>query len=473
MAENKIFAGPRVRRLRNGIGLTQAAMAKSLGISPSYLNLIERNQRPLTVQLILKLSEVHRIDPAGLHGSSEKAVSLAELKAVFADPLLAGELPGDQELVEIAEAAPNAAAGLVKLHGAYRELEARLSDLSGLLAHEGKAAPQPAARLPMDEVQEVLESRPNFYPALDSAAEAFHAALAPGDDPAGALRRWLREEHDVSVRVLPAETMPNWRRRFDRHSRRLFVSERLSAPDRLREIAGECVSLRLGELVEEEVRSFSFQSPEARRLARVELTRYAAHALIMPYGAFHAAAERTAYDVEVLCARFQVSFEQAASRLTSLQRAGAPGVPFFLMEMDHAGHRLRRAGARGFPAQRFGGGCVKLPVHDAFAQAGRVLVEAGETPAGDAFLLVARTVEGPRAGAGERPRRSAVLLGCDLAYKDRLVYGRLLREGAALKIGPACRLCERVGCLARAEPPLTRPLGLDEWTSGLTPFDFQ
>lgn len=473
MAENKIFAGPRMRRLRNGLGLTQAAMAKSLGISPSYLNLIERNQRPLTVQLILKLSQAHRIDLAGLQGGPERAATLTELKAVFTDPLLSGELPGDQELVEIAEAAPNAALGLVKLYGAYKEMEARLSDLSGLLAHEGKAAPVPTARLPLDEVQEVLETRPNFYSALDGAAEAFHASLAPADDLAGALRRWLRETHEVAVRILPAETMPNWRRRFDRHSRRLFVSERLSAPDRLREIAYECVSLHLGDMVEGEVASFSFRSPEARRLARAELTRYAAHALIMPYGAFHAAAERVAYDVEVLAARFSVSFEQAATRLTTLQKASAPGVPFFLMEVDHAGHRLRRAGARGFPAQRFGGGCVKLPVHDAFREEGRALVESAEAPGGERFLLVARTVEGPRAGFGERVRRTAILLGCEIAHKDRVVYGRAPREGADLAIGPACRLCERVGCLARAEPPLTRPLGLDEWTSGLTPFDFQ
>ena len=84
-------------------------MAEGLGISPSYLNLIERNQRPLTVQLILKLASRLQDRPEELQG--EAGGSVAALKEVFADPLLAGELPGDQELVEIAEAAPNAAAG--------------------------------------------------------------------------------------------------------------------------------------------------------------------------------------------------------------------------------------------------------------------------------------------------------------------------------------------------------------------------
>src|SRR5690349_133511 len=114
MAENKIFAGPRVRRIRNGLSLTQTAMADALGISPSYLNLIERNQRPLTVQLLLKLASVYKVDLDELQG--ETGGSLAQLREVFADPLLSAELPGEQELIEVAEAAPNAAGGVVKLY---------------------------------------------------------------------------------------------------------------------------------------------------------------------------------------------------------------------------------------------------------------------------------------------------------------------------------------------------------------------
>src|SRR5262245_24341655 len=158
MAEPKIFAGPRIRRIRNARGLTQTAMAEGLGISPSYLNLIERNQRPLTVQLILRLASVYKVEPEDLHQSAGGAVSA--LREVFADPLLAGELPGDQELIEVAEAAPNAAAAVVKLHRAYREQAARLSDLSELLAREGRAMSVSAARLPVDEVRETFDRRP-------------------------------------------------------------------------------------------------------------------------------------------------------------------------------------------------------------------------------------------------------------------------------------------------------------------------
>lgn len=353
MAENKIFAGPRIRRVRSGLGLTQTAMAQRLGISPSYLNLIERNQRPLTVQLILKMAEVFDLDLADLRGDGPGTA--AELRAVFADPLLSAELPGDGELVEVAEGAPNIAAGIAKLYRAYRESQDRLSDLSALLAHEGHQTRATGARLPSDEVQEVFENRPNHFPAVEAAAEAFRATLGAGDDLMGLLRGWLRREHEVAVRILPVETMPLWRRRFDRHSRRLFVSERLSPADRLREVATEVALLAFGGAIAAEAETFGFASAEALRLARFELLRYAAHALIMPYAPFQAAAERVHYDIEVLSHRFEASFEQAATRLTTLQRQAAPGLPFFLVEADGAGNRLRRAGARGFPAQRFGG----------------------------------------------------------------------------------------------------------------------
>ena len=334
MAEQKIFAGPRIRRIRNGMGLTQTAMAEELGISPSYLNLIERNQRPLTVQLLLKLAGTYKLDLEELRG--EGGGSLAALKEAFADPLLEGELPSPQEIVEIAEAAPNAAAAVVKLHRAYRESLDRLSDLTEMLAREGRATTLSAARMPLDELREVMEKRPNHIPAIEEAVEAMHEKLAPdrqvlGGDLMVALKAWLKDNHNIAVRLLPVHAMPLWRRRFDRHSMRLFLSERLSPFDQLREMAMEACLLEMGDIVTKEIAALKLSSDEARRLARFELARYAAHALMMPYDTFHAAALRARYDIDVLRSRFGVSFEQAANRLTMLGRTGKPGVPFFLL----------------------------------------------------------------------------------------------------------------------------------------------
>lgn len=469
MAENKIFAGARVRRIRNGLALTQTAMAEALGISPSYLNLIERNQRPLTVQLLLKLASVYRVDLDELQGEATGSVS--QLREMFADPLLAGELPGDQELIEVAEAAPNAATGVLKLYRAYREQSQRLKDLSALLSDQGHMAALSDARLPMDEVRETLETRPYHFARIDEAAEAFHGSLSPGDDLSAALKAWLRREHGLSVRALPVHVMPDLRRRFDRHSMRLFLSERLSAQDQLREIAMEAAQIAFPDAMAAELDQLGLTTGEARRIARFELARYAAHAVMMPYGAFLGAAQRARYDVEVLAARFQVSFEQAATRLVSLQRSGATGVPFFLLEVDHAGHRLRRVGAQGFPQARFGGHCPKLNIHAAFLQAEQVLADRVDIFGGGDYLVIARTVEGLRGGFGERVRRTALLLGCDAAHAAETIYGDV--PLATVAGGPACRLCERRGCPARAEPPVTRPLGLDEMVTGLSVFDFQ
>ncbi|OBZ92736.1 Cro/Cl family transcriptional regulator [Pararhizobium polonicum] len=469
MAENKIFAGARVRRIRNGLSLTQTAMAEALGISPSYLNLIERNQRPLTVQLLLKLASVYKVDLDELQG--EASGSVAQLREMFADPLLSGELPGDQELIEVAEAAPNAAMGILKLYRAYREQSSRLKDLSALLSGQGHMAALSDARLPMDEVREIFENRPHYFARIDEAAEAFHTQLSPGDDLAGVLRSWLRKEHGLTIRALPVHVMPDLRRRFDRHSMRLFLSERLSAQDQLREIAMEAAQIACPEAIAAELDQLAFSTGEARRIGRFELARYAAHAIMMPYGAFLAAAQRAKYDIDVLSARFQVSFEQAANRLVTLQRPGAAGVPFFLMEIDQAGHRLRKSGAQGFPRARFGGNCPKLNIHAAFLQAGQILADRVEVFGGGEFFVVARTVEGPRAGFQERIRRTALLIGCDAVHAGETVYG----EAPLMTVagGTACRLCERRGCLARAEPPVTRPLGLDEMVTGLSAFDFQ
>ena len=186
------------------------------------------------------------------------------------------------------------------------------------------------------------------------------------------------------------------------------------------------------------------------------------------------AARRARYDIDVLRARFRVSWEQAAMRMTTLGHDPSAAIPFFAAEIDHAGHPIRRVGAQGFPQARFGGRCPKLPIHSTFAEPGRVLVEAVEMPDGAEFLAIARTLEGPQAAFNERPRRTALMLGCDIAFAGETVYGRATTRAdhKSTPIGPSCRLCERQGCMARAEPPLTRPLGLDEMVTGFFAFDY-
>jgi predicted transcriptional regulator len=362
----------------------------------------------------------------------------------------------------------------MKLYRAYREQAARLSDLADLLSREGHETSIAGTRLPIDEVRDILERRPHFFGRIEDAAEVFIAALDAGDELQAGLAGWLKREHGISLRMLPASAMPNLRRRYDRHSRRLFLSDRLLPFDRVRELATEVSLLALDREISAELDDLGLKTAEGRRIARFELARYAAHSLMMPYGTFLAAAQRARYDVDLLRARFNVSFEQAGSRLVSLVRPGQSGIAFFLIEIDHAGNVIRRVGAQGFPRTRFGGLCPKLGIHAAFSQPAALLAERVEMPDGADFMTLSRTLEGPQGQFGERVRRTALLIGCDFPAARDTAYGDWLSVlPSALLAGPACRLCERRGCLSRAEPPITRPLGLDEMVTGLSIFDFQ
>ena len=475
MAEQKIFAGPRIRRIRSGLNLTQTAMADELGISPSYLNLIERNQRPLTVQLLLKLASTYKLDLDELQGAGDENL-LSQLKEAFSDPLLTGEIPDRSELIEFTEATPNVASAMVKLYRGYRESLERLSGLSSMMAKEGAGEMQTASRLPVDEMRQAFEQSSPYIPAIEQAAENLRGQLDMRDGLMAALKLWLRHEHGLVVQVLPIETMPDWRRRFDRHSNRLLISERLSPADQMQEIALEVALLSESKLIDEEVEFLKLSSDEAKRLARFEFARLMALAIILPYERFYMAARRLKYDINMLRSRFGVTFAQAAWRLTMLQKSGMACVPFFVMETDAAGNRIRRAGASGFPVTRFGGDCPKLIVHQAFGSPGQIFAEAVVTPQDVVFVVIGRTIEGLRSGYFDRPQRTALLIGFDVQFAEEVVYADgLTGEGARkpVTIGPGCRVCERPGCISRAHPPLTRPLALDDMVRGVSDFDFQ
>lgn len=475
MADQKIFAGPRIRRIRSGLGLTQTAMATELGISASYLNLIERNQRPLTVQLLLKLASTYDIDLEGLQSTGEASL-MGQLNEAFSDPLLAGSAPDRSELIEFTEAAPNVAGAMVKLYRGYRESLERLSGLSSMMAKEGSSAVLDGARLPVDEMRQAFEQRSPYVPAIERAAQSLLDQFDLSDGLMAALRRWLVQERGLTVQFLPVETMPDWRRRFDRHSNRLMISERLSPADQLQEVAVEVALLAEKDLIEEEVGFLNLTSDESRRLARFEFARLLALSMMLPYDRFLETARRLRCDINVLRSRFGVTFAQAAWRLTMLQKHGQSAVPFFVMETDAAGNRIRRAGANGFPTTRFGGDCPKLVVHQAFGSPGQIFAEAVMTPEDARFVVIGRTVEGLRSGYFDRPQRTALLVGFDIAHAANVVYADGLVGPSArdpMEIGPGCRLCERRGCIARAYPPLTRPLGLDDMVRGVSAFDFQ
>ena len=457
-ADQKIFAGPRLRRLRVAQALTQTRMAADLGVSVSYLNLIERNQRPLSATFLLKLAGTYNLDLRQLTGDDGDAVA-SELARVFGDPALQGIEIGRAELAEVASASPGIAQALLRLHA--------------LLG--GDTARADPETNPIEAVTDLLLDRRNHFPELDTACEALadELRLAAGD-LRSAISDRLRVRHGISVRILPAEIMPDLLRRLDLHSRQLQLSESLDAASRTFAAAAQLALSELRPAIDAALAGANLPTKEAQRLGTQTLVNYAAAAIMMPYGRFHAACESLGYDIEMLQARFGAGFEQVAHRLTTLQRPGARGVPFFMLRVDRAGNISKRFAASRSTLAARGGGCPLWTLHAAFDRPGAIVRQIVETEDGARLLTVTRTVRSYTMGYGEPRPEFAILLGCDLGHARPLAYasGLDLDAPRATPIGLGCASCERTACRQRSLPPRGRRLVVDERTRGITPFRF-
>ncbi len=481
----KALMGNKLRRLRQERGLTQAEMALRLAISASYLNLIEHNQRPVTVALLLKLGRVFDVDLQELAGDDERKLVLA-LREVFADSGLRRHAVGADDLASLVEAAPAAAKAVIELYRAYRGAREDASAMVlGLAGGAGEThaegvgpARAPIRRLlmPTEEARDFFHDRTNHFPTLESAAErmARACALDPAE-PYRTLVDHLRTRHAIRVELAPLESMPGTLRRFDPETRHLVLSQVLPRASRHFQLACQLGLIEARAEIDAILAESALGSEEARTLVRVGLANYFAGALLMPYAPFLAGARDRRYDVEALCHRFGVSFEQVCHRLSTLQRPGESGIPFFLVRVDIAGNISKRFSAAGFHFSRFGGSCPRWVVHEAFMTPGLIRTQLARLPDGATFFCVARTVSKESGGFHEPRAELAIAIGCDIAHARELVYADgwdLARADAASEIGVGCRLCERPNCRSRAFPPLRHRLMLDEQVRAVAPYPF-
>lgn len=443
--DRKLYLGPRLRMLRRELGLNQTQMAEELGVSPSYLNHLERNQRPLTAQMLLRLAETYDLDVRGfVAGANDTAVG--DLNEVFADDLVREIGVGRQEVLDVAENYPGVADAVVRLYRALadlRQLPERVEQVGG---------PDMRVSSPIAWLRDWLEAKRNHFGDIDAAAEALSAELGEGPEAVrdGAVAR-LADRHGIGVRVVAQDLLVDAVRHYDYHRRRLLLSERLAPSGRLFAIAVQLAQAELSEALVAAVNAAAPPDAECRALAVAAITNYAAAAIIMPYARFLAAAEASGYDLHLLADRFGTSWVQCAHRLTTLDRAAARGVPLFLIELDAAGNVGKRVAADAAPLARFGGGCPRWRVHRAFRRPGEVVADLVEMPDGTRYLTWGQvTAPAP----GREPR--LIVLGCDAAHADRIA----LTTGAPTPIGPACHLCERAECTDRSLPPIVRALDL-------------
>jgi predicted transcriptional regulator/transcriptional regulator with XRE-family HTH domain len=443
--------------------MSQQALAVRLGISASYLNLIEHDQRAVTASLLIKLGETLRVDLATLSGSGERQLEVS-LREAFADPLLSADAVPEAEVAELAAAAPNAARAVLALYRAWRVAR---EDAGGIALPSGRRV-----LLPNEEARDFFDDRANHFPTLETAAETIAAELrAAPAEMNHAIAERLRREHGLTVTV---QKLDGALRRFDPATRRLALSEMLPRESRGFHMAFQLALLEARDTAETIVANAAPSSPEAAMLIRVGLLNYVAGALLMPYAAFADAARALRHDMEALAARFGVSFEQACHRLSTLQRQGARGVPFFFLRVDPAGNVSKRFSAAGFPFARYGGSCPRWVVHTAFAQPGEVQVQVAELPDGAAYLCFARTVTRPSRSWGDPRPVHVVAMGCGLAHAEEVAYADGIDvEHAKVGIGLSCRLCDRPDCRSRAFPPLEHRLALDPNSAGVTPYRFE
>ncbi|HST36228.1 MAG TPA: short-chain fatty acyl-CoA regulator family protein [Allosphingosinicella sp.] len=464
--ERKLYLGRRLRRLRQELGLNQSAMAAEIGVSPSYLNHLERNQRPVTAQVLLRLAEAYDVELKSFAAEGGDGTDAAQLAEIFADPMFGGSAVPRYELVEVADNAPAVADAVSRLYAALTEL--RRAPAS---AEEG---PTPALS-PQSWVRDFIQAERNHFPYLEEAAETLAGALGDPLTIAEPLRRRLKDGFGIEARVVPPELLDGASQHYDLHRKRLLLSALLRGESRIFALAYQLALVEFRPLLEKMIEAAAPPDAPSRRLLHMSLANYAAGAILMPYAPFLEAAETHLYEIERLCALFGASVEQVAHRLATLQRASARGIPFFMLRVDAAGNVSKRFAGEAFPFSRFGGTCPRWNLHVAFQTPGRVVTQIVETPDGQRFFTLSRTV--PRSVRLDAREDSplAIGLGCNVKHAAKIAYAEGLDLAApqVTPIGPACAICPRVRCPQRAAPPSGMTLSVNETRKTISPFPFR
>ena len=440
-----------------------------LGISPSYLNQIEHDVRPLTVPVLLRITEVFGVD-ATFFASQDDTRLVAEIRELTLDRDLDIDLH-PTEIADVVSTHPAFAKAMVNLHRRYRITTAQLAAATEGRFHDGSGSATIA--MPHEEVRDFFYQRQNYLHELDTAAEGLtmRMRLHRGDLGRDLAQR-LIQVHGVRI-ARRSDLGDTVLHHFDTGTKTLEMSNHLSGGQQVFKFATELAYLEFGDLIDTLVAEGKFTSAASRTLARLGLANYCAAATVLPYSQFHEVAESFRYDIERLSAFYSVSYETICHRLSTLQRPSMRGVPFSFVRVDRAGNMSKRQSATGFHFSSSGGTCPLWTVYETFANPGRIGVQITQMPDGRNYLWVARTVERRAYRYGQPGKTFAIGLGCELRHAHRLVYSEgldLTADVVATPIGAGCRVCERDNCPQRAFPALGRALDIDEHRSTVSPY---
>jgi predicted transcriptional regulator/transcriptional regulator with XRE-family HTH domain len=462
----KTLIGPKLRNLRLAHKQTQADMARTLGVSPTYINLLESNQRSLSVKLLMAISEAYAVDWRDLTKDDTTRL-LADLRAVFTDPTFSGDRPDLQELRGAIDHAPRFVDQFLDLYSGHRKALDILMRIGGR-----EQADEIMRASPEAVIHDFFRDHSNHFPTLEAAAEAARAETGVAPETLfGDLRAALERLHGITVQVRPIDDMGDALRVYDEGASMVLLSQALNAENRAFQLAHVLALVRLPDTLDALAAVSGIRQPQTLSRLRVELANYFAAALMMPYAAFLESAESTGYDLDRIAAAFGVSFEQVCQRLTTMQREGAKGIPFFFLRIDRAGNVTKRFNPTSFNLAEHGGSCPVWNVHTAFYTPGVIMPQFVEMPDGKRYFTISRTVHRPVFSEETQDRRLTIALGCAAEHAPRIRYAQSYNYADARlysPIGLNCQLCPRQACSQRAHQPLFIDLPINANRRGST-----
>jgi predicted transcriptional regulator/transcriptional regulator with XRE-family HTH domain len=464
----KTFVGPQLRQLRRERRQTQAEMAKVLGVSAGYVNLLENNERSLSLRVLMALADHYGVDWRDIVADKTSNL-LAELRNVIKDPMFSGT-PDLIELRAAIDHAPRLVEQFLHLYGVHRNTLERMMRQGTNVTSDRLLATSAEA-----VVHNFFRDNSNYFHDLELAAEALRAMeVYEPDDIYATLKARLLNTHNIRIKRRPTEGMTQALRVYDKENRIIYLSEALDYSNVLFQLAHVLCLIEFQDLLNKLTAGTKITVGTSLSRCHVELANYFAAAYLMPYEPFLREAESMAYDIDRLAARFGVSFEQTCHRLTTLQRPGAQGVPFFFLRVDKAGNVTKRFNSTSFHLAEYGGACPVWKVHMAFRLAGVIIPQFVELPDGDRYFTINRTVDRPTVNFETQDHRLAISLGCEQQYAKKLGYAAAFNvddERMFSRIGINCHVCPRQACSQRAHQPVFVDLPLDTNRRGTTRYE--
>ncbi len=475
----KLYAGHVLRKIREKAGLSQVNFAHRLDLSASYVNQLESNTRPISAGVLIAVSREFGTDLASFEANDLDRL-VADLGEAFADTRFHDGSVGLQDLKSVATHTPDFARAVLDFYSALRRMSEQQALIDDAVSIHGAppGGTQPLVS-PYEEVRDHFHYIDNYVDDLDSQAERLAAelGLAWHHDRLTVLVAWLRDTHGISVEITDGIDAHEAIVSFDRRHK-LAILNRALPHATMEFLLGSIVAdVHAGDAIADHARGAGFGSRAAEDICRLALRNYFSAALLLPYRAFLALARKTRHDLDRMAVATGASLEQICHRLSTLQRNGDKGVPFYFLKVDRAGNVIKRHSATRFQFARYGGSCPVWNVHEAFeATNSRMSVQIGEMPDGSRYLCLARGITKAAARYRGRDRRYALGLGCELKYADMFVYadGLSLNEPTnTARIGINCRICPRNDCPDRAFPALDKEVEIDHSSRGIVPFSLR